>query len=262
MELGVILLTICLYALAAYLWWRDYAPNYLVALLAGQIGSIATPLWQALYGFRYNQHFTVLFRTRFGDGLPVLARFGLDAPIQALASLQEYVLPRPVFLAAWATILPAMAIFYLYRHRWWFPGYLTSLLTYVLFVLYHLLIEIVGVRQGWWSYIGTSGLPLGVPETVLAALMNGLVTLGLLAGLILTRHYALSSLLMILLPMPLLLNLFIYGVLGAPLYLVRLLQAQSWAGAIGLLGTVGLVVWGAHIVAISLARPRDRRQFA
>jgi hypothetical protein len=249
-EFGVILLTVSMYILAIYLWWRDHAPNYLVALIAGHVGSLLSPLWQALYGFEYNPQFSVYYRFHFEE------RFA------ALARLNELPLPRPVFLGAWTIALLPLAIFYLSRHRWWFPGYLTSLLTFVLFVLYHLLVELIGLRQGWWRYTGQLWLPLGMPETLLSALMNGLVSLGLLATLLLTRRYALPSLMLILLPMQLALCLFVNGVLGAPIYMVRLLQAQSWAGAIGLLGTLGLVVWGAHIVASSLGRPRDWRQVA
>jgi hypothetical protein len=250
MEFGVILLTISMYFLAAYLWWRDHAPNYMVALLAGHIGALLSPVWQALYGFRYNPQFTAFYRFHFDD------RF------QALARLNEYVLPQPVFLGAWTIGMLPLLIFYLSRHRWWFPGYLTSLLTFVLFVLYNLLVEIVGVRQEWWRYSGQLWLPLGMPQTLLSALMNGLISLGLLAALLLTRRYSLTSLLLIMLPMQLALSLFVNGVLGAPIYMVRLLEAQSWAGAIGLFGTLGLVVWGAHIVASSLDRPRDWRQAA
>ena len=46
----------------------------------------------------------------------------------------------------------------------------------------------------------------------------------------------------------------------APLYTALLLHAQSWAGAIGLIGTLGLVASGAHIVASSLEQPREWRQ--
>jgi hypothetical protein len=156
-------------------------------------------------------------------------------------------------------MLAPLAIFYLYRHRWWFPGYLTSLLTFILFVLYHLLVETIGLRQGWWRYSGDA-LPLGLSQPLLAGLMNGLVSLAGLAALLLTRRYSLSSLLAILLPIPLALCLLVHGLLGAPLYTALLLRAQSWAGAIGLIGTLGLVASGVHIVASSLEQPREWRQ--
>jgi hypothetical protein len=90
--------------------------------------------------------------------------------------------------------------------------------------------------------------------------MNGLVSLGALAALLLTRRYSVTSLLGIVLPIPLALSLLVHGLLGAPLYTALLLQAQSWAGAIGLIGTIGLLASGVHIVAGSLEQPREWRQ--
>jgi len=247
MQVGVIFASIMVYALAIFLWRRDHTPTYFVALLAAHLAVLLSPFWQALYVFRYSEDF------------PTFYRLGSVGGIQALTRLQAYALPRPVFLGAWAMMLAPLAIFYLYRHRWWFPSYLTSLLTFILFVLYHLLVETVGLRQGWWSYQGGE-LPLGISQPVLAALMNGLVSLGVLAALLLTRRYALGSLLVILLPIPLALCLLVHGLLGAPLYTTLLLQAQSWAGAIGLIGTLGLLASGVHIVASSLEQPREWRQ--
>jgi hypothetical protein len=246
MEVGVIFAGIIVYALAIYLWWREHTPNYFVALLGAHLAVLLSPFWQALYVFSYSGSFPTLFRIGSGGLL-------------ALARLQSYALPRPVFLGAWAVMLAPLIIFYLFRHRWWFPGYLTSMLTFILFVLYHLLVETIGLRQGWWRYSG-GALPLGLGQPLLAALMNGLVSLGALAALLLTRRYSLTSLLAILLPIPLALALLVHGLLGAPLYTALLLHAQSWAGAIGLIGTLGLVASGVHIVASPLEQPREWRQ--
>jgi hypothetical protein len=245
MVVGVFLLALCAYALAGFLWVRERAPNYVVAMLGGHLAVLLSPIWQALYGFSYDPNFP--------------AMLGLGR-LPALARASSYALPWPVFLSGWMLALPALAVFYLFRHRWWFPGYVTSLLTFVLFALYHLLVETVGMRQGWWIYTGATDLPLGISQALLSALMNGLLSLGILAALLLTRRYSLSSLLMIVLPIPLALSLLINGLLGAPLYTVLLLDAQSWAGAIGLIGTLGLLASGAHIVAGSLERPREWRQ--
>lgn len=236
MQLGIILLTAGAYGLAIYIGRRDRAANYLIALLAGHLGALLSPLWQTLYGFSY------------------------DPQLPALYTLFGHPLPRVIFLAAWTMMLPSLLIFYLYRHRWWFSGYTTGVLTFVLFVLYHLLVEQIGLRAGWWRYTTPLVLPFGLPVPVLAGLMNGLVSLGLLSALLLTRHYAWTSLLLFLLPVPLVLTLFVHGLLGAPLYAALLLRAQSWAGVIGMLGTLGLLVWGAHIVAGSMDRPRNWRQ--
>ncbi|HNP72893.1 MAG TPA: hypothetical protein PLO33_10190 [Kouleothrix sp.] len=248
MEVGVILLTLVAYGLAIYLWVREHTPNYTVAMLGSHLAVLLSPFWQALYRFSYN------------PTLPALYRLGIDERLQSLTRLQEYSLPRAVFAAAWLSLLPALVVFYLYRHRWWFPGYVTSILTFTLFVVYHLMVDIVVQRQGWLLFNGDSLLPLGVPQLLLSALMNGLVSLGVLAALLLTRRYSITSLLWIVLPIPLALSLLVHGLLGAPLYTALLLQAQSWAGAIGLLGTLGLVFSGAHIIAGSLERPADWRQ--
>ncbi len=236
MEAAIILLTIGAYGLAAYLWWAERTPNYLVALLAGHLGSLPSPLWQHLYNFSYNSRFQ-----------PVLL------------TLADNPLPQIIFIAAWTMMIPPLLVFWIYRHRWWFPGYLTGLVTYVLFVIYHFLVESIGARAGWWTYEQPVPLPLGISVTLLSALMNALVSLGLLSLLILTRRYAWLSLLLLLLPMPLLLNLFVNGLLGAPLYTVLLLgmSAGGWAGVIGLLGTLGLVLWAAHIVASSIEGQRN-----
>jgi hypothetical protein len=247
MEVGVFLIAIVAYGLAIYLWWREHVPNYFIALLGGHLAVLLSPVWQALYGFTYNENFVVFYR------------IGTGSQLQALARLQAYALPRPVFLGAWMIMLAPVLVFYLFRHRWWFPGYLSSLLTFVLFVLYHLLLETIGIRQGWWSYNGAV-LPLGLNQPLLAALMNGLVSLSALAALLLTRRYSLTSLLVIVLPIPLALTLLVHGLLGAPLYTALLLDAQSWAGAIGLIGTLGLLASGVHIVAGSLEQPREWRQ--
>jgi hypothetical protein len=236
MQLGIILLTAGAYGLAIYVGRRDRVPNYLIALLAGHLGALLSPLWQILYGFSY------------------------DPRLPALYTLFGHPLPRVNFLAAWTMMLPPLLIFYLYRHRWWFSGYTTGVLTVVLFVLYHLLVEQIGLRAGWWRYTTPLVLPFDLPVPVLAGLMNGLVSLGLLSVLLLTRHYAWTSLLLFLLPVPLVLTLLVHGLLGAPLYAALLLRAQSWAGVIGMLGTLGLLVWGAHIVAGSMDRPRNWRQ--
>jgi hypothetical protein len=247
MEVGVFFTSIIAYALAIYIWWRERTPNYFVALLGGHLAALVSPFWQGLYVFSYSENFAPLYRMGLGSGIQALARF------------QSQVLPRPVFLGAWTIMLAPLAIFYLYRHRWWFPGYLTSLLTFILFVFYHLLVETIGLRQGWWRY-GGGPLPLGLSQPLLAAIMNALVSLAALAALLLTRRYSLTSLLAILLPIPLALCLLVHGLLGAPLYTALLLRAQSWAGAIGLIGTLGLVASGVHIIASSLEQPREWRQ--
>lgn len=235
MQFGIFLLTLLAYGLAFFLWYRERTPNYVVGLLAGHLFSLASPLWQMLYRFSYDPQWAPLY-TAFGHALP-----------------------RLTFIAAWTFMIPPLLIFFLYRNHWWEPSYLIGLLTFALFVVYYLIIESLGIRSGWWHYSNADTLPLGLQVTLLSALMNGLVALGSLSILIMTRRYAWLSLLLLLLPMPLILSLFVNGLLGAPLYTVLLLQAQSWAGIIGMIGTLGLLLWGAHIVASAFEGQRVER---
>lgn len=237
---AIVILTLAAYGAAAYLWWRDNTANYAIALLAGQFGALLSPLWQLLYRFEYNPSYAGL-----------LGFFGNE-------------LPRVVFFGAWLAVMPALIIFYLHHVRWWFPSYLTGLLTFVLFVVYHLLLEAVGVRARVWTYDEATELPLGLRVTLLSSLMNGLISLGTLSLLLLTRRYALTSLLLVLLPTPLVLSLFVNGLLGAPLYTALFLQtrnlASNWAIVLGTLGTLGLLMWGAHTVASVLEGQQLGRQ--
>jgi len=41
-------------------------------------------------------------------------------------------------------------------------------LTFVLFVVYQMLIETIGIRQGWLHYTSTA-MPFGVPQPLLSA---------------------------------------------------------------------------------------------
>lgn len=238
MGFGIVLLTLAAYGLATWLWLNERTPNFLLALVAGHLSALPSPLWQALYRFSYDERFTPLL-TLVGRPLPLI-----------------------IFVAAWTIMLPPLIVFYLYRHDWWLPSYTSGLLTFVMFVFYHWLIETIGMRAGWWRFDAATQLPLGLPMALFSALMNALIGLGALSTLILTQRYAWLSLLMVLVPMPVALSLFVNGLLGAPLYtalLLRnnlLLDAESWAGAIGAVGTLGLLLWGAHMVASVIAGQR------
>lgn len=235
MEIGLFILTLGVCGLAVFLGLRERTFIYLVALAAGSFATVATPLWQLLYRFSYHPQY------------PALLEF-LEQP-----------LPSIVALAGWTTMIPPLLVFYLARQRWWFGSYVTLVLTYILFVLYHLLIESIGTRAGWWSYGPLPALPFGLQPMLVAALMNGLTGLGILAILLLARHYALASLLVFVLPAPLILNVLVHGMLGAPLYTVIQLNAETgWTGALGLGGTLILTLWGVHILASTVTEQRGR----
>jgi hypothetical protein len=226
---AVILLAVC-YGLALYLTWAQRTPIYLLALASGHLSAVASPLWQLLYDVRY------------------------DNALAEVRSLIGQPIPLPVLLAAgWFYPLPALLVFFLYRVRWWFPGTLTGLLTYLVFLLYHLLIEALGVRSGTWAYNGTA-LPFEMPPLLLSAIMAALISLGLLYVLISTWRYAGLSMLLAVLPATLLFSLLIHGLLGAPLWVALLLDAQPWATAVGLLSSLALLGWAIQIMTYGFSR--------
>ncbi len=230
MELAATLLLIVCYGLGAYLAWAQRTPLYLFAILAGHIGALASPLWRVLYGVSYN----------------------LDLP--TVQTLLGQPVPLPVLLGAgWYYTMPALVVFFLFTTRWWFPGALTGVLTYLIFLLYHLLIETLGLRTQTWAYNGSS-LPLGFSEPLLAAIMSGLISYGLLYVLLAVHRFAWPSMLFAVLPSVLLISLLIHGLLGAPLWLALLLDGQTWAIAAGLVTSVGLLAWAGQIVTGGISR--------
>jgi hypothetical protein len=234
MEFGVALVTLACYGLAGALWWYDGKRQYLFALLSGHVAALLSPLWVVLYGIVYN------------PGLGAL-RPPLGAPI-----------PTALVLAsAWIYPLPALVVLFLYHARWWFPGYVTGLLTYLVMLLYHLLIQLVGLRSQAWAYAAEPLSALPLPPALVSAALAALVSLGVLYALLLVGRYALLSQLLTLLPATLLLSLGVHGLLGGPLWvplLLRLapLSVPPWLLSVGLLFTLALLAWAIHIGAWSL----------
>jgi hypothetical protein len=224
-----LLLIIC-YGLAGYLGWLQRTPLYLFALAAGHLSALASPLWRTLYGIEYNPAFSSV-ETLLGQAVPL-----------------------PVVLGAgWYYPLPALVVFYLASTRWWFPGALTGVLTYLIFLLYHLLIETIGLRTQAWGY-EVMVLPLGLSTPLLAAIMGGLISYGLLYVLLAVGRSTWPSMLLAVLPAPTLLSLLILGLLGAPLWIARLLDGQDWAVLAGMLSTIVLLVWAAQIITAGIKR--------
>jgi hypothetical protein len=155
--------------------------------------------------------------------------------------------------AGWYYTLPALIVFFLYSTRWWFPGTVTGVLTYLIFLLYHLLIETLGLRTQTWTYSGLE-LPLGISAPLLAAIMAGLISYGLLYTLLAVHRFAWASLIMAILPSVLALSLLVYGLLGAPLWIALLLDGQEWAVVIGLVTSVALLVWAGQIITGGTSR--------
>ncbi|NTU84634.1 MAG: hypothetical protein HGA45_35590 [Chloroflexales bacterium] len=230
MEIAATLLLIVCYGLGGYLAWSQRTPVYLFAILAGHLSALASPLWRALYGVSYS----------------------LD--LLSVRTLLGQLVPLPVILASgWYYTLPALVVFFLYTTRWWFPGVVTGLLTYLIFLLYHLLIETLGLRTQTWAYSGTR-LPLDFSAPLLAAIMSGLISYGILYAVLAVHRFSWQSMLLGLLPAALAISLLVHGLLGAPLWLAMLLDGQAWATAAGLVTTLVLLAWAGQIITGGITR--------
>ncbi len=226
---AILLLLIC-YAAAGYLVWQQRNPIYLLTILAGHVAAILLPLWHLLYA---------------GE-----ARFSLGA---LWATISQWPPLTSILVAGWPHALPALIVLFLYLIRWWFPGGLTGVLTYGSFLFYHLLIELIGLQPGLWQ-LPYNPLPLRIPTSLLSALMAALVSYALLYLLLLVYRYAWTSMVLVLIPAILLLNLLIYGLLGAPIWIALTLDGVPWAVGLGTASALALFLWAIQIVTGGIQR--------
>jgi len=231
METAVVLLTIVCYALAIFLGWQWRTPMFVFALLAGHISSLVSPIWSFLYGFTY------------------------AADLKVFSSVAGLTFIQPLIIAAsWFYTLPALLVIALYRLRLWRAGYLTGMLTFAGFLGYHLLLEIFGMGQGIWEYTMMATLPLGIANWMLSALMATLISLATLYILLMVFRYSWVTMFALLVPAPLIFSVVVRGMLGAPLWISRLLRAESWAASIGVICTLAFLAWAVHIVVWGISR--------
>lgn len=229
-EAAVILVTLACYIVAGFLWWYQRTPIYLCTLLSGHVSALAAPLWSYLYMIVYRPDLEVLITV-------------LNIPLLRL----------PVIASAWWYTVPAMLVFWLYSTHWWFPNYLSVILTCIIFGLYHLMLETVAMQVGLWNYTAPA-LPFDISHVQFAAIKGTLLSLNILYVLMVVQRFAWISMFLTLLPATLLLSLIIYGILGAPFWMARLLTTQEWATMLGMLTTLGLFLWAGHIIAQGLGR--------
>ncbi|NTV63180.1 MAG: hypothetical protein HGA65_06550 [Oscillochloris sp.] len=230
MQAAAILVLLICYGTAGYLTWQQRNPIYLFALIAGHLGALLSPLWSLLYS---------------GNGKPSLG--AIQAAISQPPSLTI------ILIAGWHYSLPTLLVLFLYVTRWWFPGNITGGLTYLVFTLYHLLIELIGLRANLWSYQNLV-LPLGLPAAIVAAIMAGLVSYTLLYVLLATYRYAWTSMAFSVIPALLLISLLVHGLLGAPLWITLTLNGAEWAVALGTASALSLLLWAIVIVTGGLRR--------
>jgi hypothetical protein len=222
MEPGIVVLTLCAYAIALIAGIRWRTASYLLILIASHAMVLPSLLWQRLYGFQY-----------------VLAADGAS-------------IPTIVVLGAWVALVPAIGIAALARRLAWVPRYVLALLTYLILIGYHVVLDGLGSGAGLWreTVVAPAWMPAALPGAAAHALV-GLVVWFALDG---TRRYGTISKAMFLLPAPLLAALVVHGVVAAPRYITTLLALDDWWRAAGTAGATALCLWGAHIVALAFVR--------
>ncbi|WP_322513427.1 hypothetical protein [Chloroflexus sp.] len=219
-----------LYSAAIWLWWQQRNPLYVFALVAGQFSTLLDPFWRWLYSLQTVPSLTSLVAS-------------LAVPFNISAS----------FRAAWPDTLPALIIVVLYLYRWWNPGLLSGLFTYVIFVSLQLMFSLLGLRDPAPPALA-GALPFGFSAELLAALMSATVTYGLCYVFVTVQNYSWPSMAATILPMPLIFGGLIYGVAGAPLLVGRLLPDGEWPLRIGLLLTLALLGWCVAIITSGFNR--------
>jgi hypothetical protein len=228
METGIVVLTLCAYAIAIIAGIRWRTASYLLILIASHAMVLPSLLWQHVYGFQY--------------GTQVPAMFSADG-----ASI-----PTVVMLGAWIALVPAIGIAALARRLAWVPRYVLALLTYLILIGYHVVLDGLGSGAGLWreTVVAPAWMPAALPGAAAHALV-GLVVWFALDG---TRRYGTISKAMFLPPAPLLAALVVHGVVAAPRYITTLLALDDWWRAAGTAGATALCLWGAHIVALAFVR--------
>jgi hypothetical protein len=232
MAVIVVMLSLMCYALTIFLWWYMHRAVFFFALLAGHIGALASPLWLLLYDGTYRDNLSAL-TTIAGEPLLTVV----------------------VVAAAWYYTLPALVVVYLYDNRWWKPGYLNGLVTFGAFLLYHTILERVGMRLGFWSYTDSVALPFGFSNALISVIMAALISLAFLYALLLVHRHGTLSMLLTLLPALLVINLLVRGLLGAPFWVVLALNlTQEWVLLLGTVSALVLLLVAVHTVIRGLSR--------
>jgi hypothetical protein len=237
MTTSLMLITILSYLLALSLLWRDRSLRYLLILFAGHVLMLLVPLWQQVYQVTPIE----------GPGPSLFGRFTI---------------PWSLLIGGGPVVaLPSLIFYYGLRHRWWPRHYLAIWVSYIAFVMYFLFIEAVLVRNGALLFAG--GVLVGetaIPAEIIQAVLLGGVSLGMAYTLVSTRHYALQVALVPLLLSGIVAALLFLGIFASPLWVTGLLEQEGWIVIGGALVSLGLVLWGVHLLASGLHAGR-RQQF-
>lgn len=228
--------SVLIYAVAIILLWRERSLRYVLMLLAGHLALLLLPLWQLLYQV-------------------------MPTPAAGLNLLNRYTIPWSVLLGGGpALALPSIIFYYGLRHRWWPRHYAIIWLYYALCVIYFLVLETFLERSGAFLFSSTLivGNRLIRAELIQAVLLGG-VSLGMSYAVISTRHYALQVALVPLLLGGIVAALLFLGIFASPLWVAGLLQQGGLIVTVGALVSLGLVLWGVHLLASGLHAGRRQR---
>ncbi|NJK80350.1 MAG: hypothetical protein HC876_14980 [Chloroflexaceae bacterium] len=84
--------------------------------------------------------------------------------------------------------------------------------------------------------------------------MSALISFGLLYVIMAVRRFSWVSMVVFLLPAALLLSILVRGLIGAPLWIVLSLDAETWAVTIGVVSTLILLGLGIHVFGEGLGK--------
>lgn len=233
----LVLVTLAIYAVGAFLVWQARSARFALLLVAGHLAMLLTPLWQRLYGL---------------DSLDgrLLSIFG------------AYRVPLPVLIAGGALLaFPVMLFNYGLRRRLWPRHYAAIWAGYGAFVVYFLLIDRLLQASGSALFDDSSVAAVTrLPASLVQAMLIAGVAVGMLYAMVSTRHYGLEAALLPLLLSGVASSLVFLGVFGSPLWVAGLLRQSGLVAFAGGLVCLALVLWGVHLLASGLHAGR-RQQF-
>ncbi|GAC1538198.1 MAG: hypothetical protein NVS2B7_09000 [Herpetosiphon sp.] len=245
MILALNLLGIVAYGVALFLLWTDHTYRPLLLLTSGSIAMLGQPLLARLFG------------TTLPDG-GRLIHLG-----------QSYVVPASIVLAGGVLFgSPPLIVLYGLRHGWWGRHYATGWGFYLMFVLFFLIIDVIGLSRSTVIFARPQLGDALLLEGFLQILLLSGISFGILYAVVATRHFALRIALLPLLLSGLVAELLFYGVFGSPFWVLSLLHQQSqitgtalpaWVVAAGALVSIGLTLWGVHLLASGLHEGRAQR---
>lgn len=224
------------YAIALFMWVRQRSFRYVAVLVAGHGLVLSAPLWMRFY----HQVYATPGRT--------LQLFGELLPIWLVVS------------SSWLLPLPALLLFFVQRQGWWPRHYLAGLAAFAATFLYQLIMQGLAVRTGLWSFENPPQ-GWGNAYVLFIALLNALVSFGILYGMISTRHYAAEFAIPALFSGIIAAPLVVFGIVGAPFWLALLVSPTDWllrgSGIVSVLlalWIVHLLCWGLHTSRLQQVR--------